>query len=303
MTAAARRYYPVPVSGVGGLANFTAWGHLSRIFQADYYKAQIQRCRAGSGWPERQLGSLYWQLEDQWPGAPTWSGIEYDGRWKPLHYVARDIYQPLIVAPVFNVSTGILRVYVVSDLWSAATGTIDLRWLSWSGDVVDGTTPMTAAFAVGAINSTLVAIFNITASFSKPPSGNAALPAADAVLLASVTATGTPPNGATPTTYAHTNTFTPTPLASASLVDPRLALAYDESRDVFQVRAAAGVSAWTWLDVADEDGAAGLVVVFADNAFALAKSEERTVGYTVLAAGPAGWQKRVTVRSIWDRGL
>lgn len=60
------------------LANFSAWCHTTQIFQADFYKSEIQFYRRGSGFPNRQLGSLYWQLEDIWQ-APTWAGIEYDG--------------------------------------------------------------------------------------------------------------------------------------------------------------------------------------------------------------------------------
>ena len=61
------------------VANFSAWCHTTQIFQADFYKSEIQFYRRGSGFPNRQLGSLYWQLEDIWQ-APSWAGIEYDGK-------------------------------------------------------------------------------------------------------------------------------------------------------------------------------------------------------------------------------
>lgn len=83
MTEAVQRWYPNPNKS-DPAANFSAWIHGTQIFQADFYKSQIQFYRRGSGMPERQLGSLYWQLEDIWQ-APTWAGIEYDGRWKVLH--------------------------------------------------------------------------------------------------------------------------------------------------------------------------------------------------------------------------
>ena len=61
------------------VANFSAWCHTTQIFQADFYKSEIQFYRRGSGFPNRQLGSLYWQLEDIWQ-APSWASIEYDGK-------------------------------------------------------------------------------------------------------------------------------------------------------------------------------------------------------------------------------
>lgn len=65
MTTAAGNWYPVPDKS-DSIANFSAWCHITQIFQADYYKSQIMFYRRGSGMRERQLGSLYWQLEDIW---------------------------------------------------------------------------------------------------------------------------------------------------------------------------------------------------------------------------------------------
>jgi beta-mannosidase len=78
MTIAVEQYYPIP-SKSDPIANFSAWCLATQRFQADMYKSEIQFYRRGSGRPERQLGSLYWQLEDIWQ-APTWAGTEYDGR-------------------------------------------------------------------------------------------------------------------------------------------------------------------------------------------------------------------------------
>lgn len=111
MTIAAQRWYPVcqPCSPVSFLtmrltfqqvpdktdsvANFSAWCHTTQIFQAEFYKSEIQFYRRGSGFPNRQLGSLYWQLEDIWQG-PSWAGIEYDGErqfWEYMKSVDAEI--------------------------------------------------------------------------------------------------------------------------------------------------------------------------------------------------------------------
>lgn len=83
MTLPVELYYPIP-NKTDSVGNFSAWCWTTQIFQAEYYRSQIQYYRRGSGFGERQLGSLYWQLEDQWQ-APTWAGIEHNGRWKVLH--------------------------------------------------------------------------------------------------------------------------------------------------------------------------------------------------------------------------
>lgn len=313
MTIAAQRYYPVP-NKTDPIANFSSWTHTTQLFQADFYKSQIQFYRAGSGHPERQLGSLYWQLEDIWQ-APTWAGIEYDGRWKVLHYIAKDIYQEIIIAPVWNVSSGLLQVYAVSDLWTEVSGSISLAWTSWAGDELDLATgdaalgPRTLDFTIGPLNSTLVTTIDVADVFGGGSSSWSAA-AADAVFVANLSATGTPVNTNATKTYAHQNYWTPTPLASASLGDPGLSVAYDDVADTFTVRAEAGSSAWTWLSL-DPDDSAETIVTFEDNGFFLRRDETKTVRYqpAVLgregarASSSPGWQGRVRVASIWNNTL
>ncbi|KUI54617.1 Beta-mannosidase A [Cytospora mali] len=300
MTIAAEMYYPVPAK-TDPLANFSSWIHTTQLFQADYYKSQIQFYRAGSGRPERQLGSLYWQLEDIWQ-APTWAGIEYDGRWKVLHYVARDIYQNVVVAPVWNVSSGLLSVYVVSDLWTEVKGSISIAWLDWAGDNLDvsneGGAGTVGDFTIGPLNSTLLATIDVSEVF-----GNSSNDAADAVFVANLTATGTPVNTNATKTFTHTNYWTPTPLASATLKDPGLSVTYDDQAKEFTVNAATGNSIWTWLAL-DPDDSADNIVTFDDNGFFLKKGESKTVGYSVISGSESGsWQGRVTVESIWNNTL
>ena len=73
MTEAVQEWYPVP-NKMDSVANFSAWCWVTQVFQADLYVSEIEFYRRGSGLPNRQLGSLYWQLEDIWV-APTWAGM------------------------------------------------------------------------------------------------------------------------------------------------------------------------------------------------------------------------------------
>lgn len=58
------------------------------------------------------MGTLYWQFNDCWP-VVSWSGIDYYGNWKALHYKVRDAFEPIIVSPILE--DDMLNVYVVSD--------------------------------------------------------------------------------------------------------------------------------------------------------------------------------------------
>lgn len=289
MTMAVEQYYPIPHKE-NSVANFSAWCHATQIFQADMYKSEIQFYRRGSGMPERQLGSLYWQLEDIWQ-APTWAGIEYDGRWKVLHYVARDIYKPVIIAPYWNYTTRDLSIYVTSDLWETARGTVNLTWVDLAGKGIPGNanTPMSTQFTIGGLNTTK--IFEASISDLELPDNT------NAVLVMSVTAHGRLPNMQDVTTFTHQNTFTPVFPNELSLIDPKVEISHDAKTGLFTVEAKNGVSLYTWLDYP-----AGVVGYFDDNSFTLLPGEKRQVGFTVQKDETGGkWVEGVTVQSIWDQ--
>lgn len=43
------------------------------------------------------MGALYWQINDCWPVA-SWSSIEFTGKWKALHHLARRFFAPALVS-------------------------------------------------------------------------------------------------------------------------------------------------------------------------------------------------------------
>ncbi len=68
--------------------------YLSQLSQAhcmqtgvEHYRRLMPRC----------MGAIYWQLNDCWPVA-SWSSIEFTGRWKALHHVARRFNAPALVS-------------------------------------------------------------------------------------------------------------------------------------------------------------------------------------------------------------
>jgi beta-mannosidase len=283
MTIAAETYYPTPHSS-NSLQDFSDWCHTTQIFQADFYRSQITYYRRGSGFPERQLGSLYWQLEDIWQ-APTWAGIEYDGRWKVLHYIAKDIYQPIIIASYWNYITGDLTAYVTSDLWSPASGTASLAWYDYNGTLLSEREDV--AFSVGALNTTQVFGGN---------TNTLGYDLRNAFLKMNISATGTPPNTNLTKEFKHEYIFHTLSLRDAKLQDPGLELSYNEQSEKFIVQATKGVAAWVWLDLP-----AGVLGNFEGNGFWLVPGEGREVGVVVKdTGGDERWREGVTVRSLWD---
>ncbi len=107
--------------------DFASFLYMSQVLQATVisYAAEAHRRRM----PYNQ-GSLYWQLDDCWPVA-SWSGIDYFGRWKALHYAARRFFAPILLSPVEE--SGEIRVYGVSDLRAPTRAQLTLRLVDFDG--------------------------------------------------------------------------------------------------------------------------------------------------------------------------
>ena len=43
-------------------------------------------------------GTIYWQFNDTWPG-PSWSSIDYYGKWKAFHYRLKELYADYLIVP------------------------------------------------------------------------------------------------------------------------------------------------------------------------------------------------------------
>jgi beta-mannosidase len=107
--------------------NFEDLVYVSQLLQAEGMRTGIEAHRRNKPYC---MGTLYWQLNDVWPVA-SWSGIDYNGRWKALHYYAREAYSPVAALPCLE--DDILRVYGVSDLPGDTTLTLQVRALSFEG--------------------------------------------------------------------------------------------------------------------------------------------------------------------------
>jgi len=97
-----RKYYGEP-------KDFASFVYLSQVMQAEGIELAADHLRSAR---PQSMGSLYWQLNDVWPGA-SWSSMDYFGRWKALQFHARRFYAPVRVAPIRR--DGRTDVFLISD--------------------------------------------------------------------------------------------------------------------------------------------------------------------------------------------
>ncbi|XP_042909002.1 beta-mannosidase isoform X1 [Parasteatoda tepidariorum] len=116
-----------------GVQGFKDVLYMSQIVQAVAIKTETEKYRRNqdeiiNGYG-KTMGALYWQLNDIWP-APSWSSIEYGGRWKMLHYYAKNFFSPVLVSPYEENGMAIAK--VISELPTSAPLTLNVSIYDWS---------------------------------------------------------------------------------------------------------------------------------------------------------------------------
>jgi len=125
----------------GEPADFAGFVYLSQVMQAEGIELAALHHRASRPFT---MGSLYWQLNDVWPGA-SWSSIDWFGRWKALQFHARRFYAPVSVAALRN-AKGATGVSLLNDRTQAVRGELRLRVMSLDGKLLrDETKPVELA--------------------------------------------------------------------------------------------------------------------------------------------------------------
>ncbi|HTV63867.1 MAG TPA: glycoside hydrolase family 2 protein, partial [Verrucomicrobiae bacterium] len=80
----------------------------------------------------RSMGCVFWQYNDIWPGM-SWSSVDYFGRWKALHYLARKFYSPILVSGLENTKDGTIDLFVTSDLLEPHHGKLSWKLTDLTG--------------------------------------------------------------------------------------------------------------------------------------------------------------------------
>lgn len=78
------------------------------------------------------MGSLVWQLNDSWP-VVSWSGIDYYGNWKAMHYQMQRAFAPLAINAYREGDD--LSYYIFSDQLQAMPLRLTLELMGFDGKV------------------------------------------------------------------------------------------------------------------------------------------------------------------------
>ena len=117
------RYFRFPE----GFENFV---YLSQVQQALAIKMGVEHFRSLR---PVCMGAIYWQLNDLWPVC-SWSSLEYGGKWKLLHYLAKRFFAPVtITAKQIN---DVVEVFALNDHLEPVTAKARLRVIDFSGKVL-----------------------------------------------------------------------------------------------------------------------------------------------------------------------
>ena len=108
-------------------AKFEDYIYLSQVCQSECVADATEYWRRNRG---RCNGSLYWQLNDCWPVC-SWSGLDYGGNLKCLHYRAKEFFAPLSASVYTDKKT--LRVWVLNDTMKARRLTLRLTVVNMDG--------------------------------------------------------------------------------------------------------------------------------------------------------------------------
>jgi beta-mannosidase len=156
---------------------FDSYLYLTQLQQSRCYETGMNRWRQLRSDPSVQtMGILYWQLNDIWQGA-SWSSVEWNGRWKPLHYSVKRAYAPLSVSfsgahnydTASSTSQVPLELYAMNDFADGPVSIeINVYLVPWSASSeLEGAEVWSGFFTVPESSSALVASLSVQDMLAK----------------------------------------------------------------------------------------------------------------------------------------
>lgn len=240
---------------------------LSQIVQALAITYGVEHWRRSM---PRGMGTLYWQLNDNWPCA-SWSSIDSFGRWKALHYAARRFFAPLHLSALEE--RGTTTVHITSDLLEDVRGTV-----YWTITDLAGTVLSTGHHDVDCPARSSGKAFELCPD----PAG----PDRRSLLIWLALESGG--RRVSETVVIHDRP------RRLEWLDPRISTVWSEESGMVSATLSVEAPAlWVWLELAD--------TVFSDNYFALRPGESKTITFPMPPhLDLARLKELVQVRSLVD---
>jgi beta-mannosidase len=98
---------------------------------------------------------LYWQLNDCWP-VSSWSGIDYYGTPKALHYAVKRAFKPVLIS--VKQETDGFKTTLVTDLLKPISGKLEIEVVDFSGKLLQRTTQAVKLPANGTLTLPILSI-------------------------------------------------------------------------------------------------------------------------------------------------
>ncbi|MDK2951252.1 MAG: beta-mannosidase [Kosmotogales bacterium] len=105
---------------------------VSQITQGEAIEFGVEHWRRNRN-ENHCMGTLYWQLNDCWPVA-SWSSIDYFGRWKALHYMAKRFFNPMLVS--VDDEKNKIKIWITNDLKEDFRGVLKYEIFNFDGDKI-----------------------------------------------------------------------------------------------------------------------------------------------------------------------
>ena len=104
--------------------------YLSQVQQAIAIKTAIEYWRTLK---PRCFGTIYWQLNDIWTG-PSWSSLEYSGKWKLLMYKVKEFYDDVFFS--FFIKDDDINAFVCNDLNQSLEAELIISYYKFDGSLI-----------------------------------------------------------------------------------------------------------------------------------------------------------------------
>ncbi|XP_043916993.1 beta-mannosidase [Protopterus annectens] len=283
MMSQAEIHYHLPQSA-DPVQNFKDMVYLTQVMQAQCIKVQTEFYRRSRSEIVNKLGhtmgALYWQLNDIWQ-APSWASIEYGGKWKMLHYFAKNFFAPIL--PVGFEEDETLYIYGISDLhidWRMVLMINVYQWYSLEPVCVRATEYLTikAGSAISIYKETVASLLERCSSCTRQ----------SCVVTFYLQVYGQQ--------YGPTNHHFLSSLKDAvGLEKPQLNATVNHQGEAFTITVqTTGIAPFVWLDVGDIAGR------FEDNGFLMLQKTKEVTFYPWEPTSTAELTKALKVHSLLD---